>query len=223
MELVRHQRFQQRLRSSLLSSLMYPSILLLLLIAVLTLIFGTIVPMFGGLFVDFGLELPMVTVTILSISDAWQAALSVVWVIPVTAFVLRLVLGKSNWRLFLSTMPIFGPLMHWNGVAQFSRLLPIFLRHDIPLPESLRLTSAGIQDANVALATRGLAKQIEDGGTLHSSIENCHRIPQTAAVIVGWGEQQDRLSESLELWPTLVKVELSAERTGCPASFRPCC
>ena len=199
-ELVRYQRFQHRLRSSLWASLSYPILLLVLLVIVLAFVFNAVVPQFATMFKEFGIELPAMTIWLVRLYELrWQSVLLSLAAIPVAAVLLRYLLGKSNWQLFLCTMPVFGQLIHWNGVAQFARLLPVFLRQSVPLPEALQLTSKGIRDANIALATRGLARQIEAGSTFETLLAESHRIPHTVSVIVGWGEQHDRLAESLEL------------------------
>lgn len=199
-ELLHHQQFQRRLRSSFWVSLIYPVTLIVLLALVMTYVDTTIIPMFQSMFIDFGIGLPLATEILMSFHDVdLSKALAGLWTIPVGAVALRLLIGKANWRLFMSKMPFFGQLMHWNGTSQFARLLPIFLRQDIPLAQALEHTSSGIRDANIALATRRLAEKVKAGAKFGALIDGNHRLPQTAAVIIGWGEENDQLPESLEM------------------------
>ena len=199
-ELLRHQRFQRRLRNSFWVSMLYPIVLLVLLALVLVFVFTTVIPMFRSIFLDFGIPLPMATEILFSFHEIeLKKTLAGLWTIPMGAVLLRLLLGKANWRLFLSKMPFLGQLMHWNGVTQLARLLPIFLRQEIPLAEALEFTATGIRDANISFAARRLAEKVQAGGRFGALVANNHRIPQTAAVLIGWGEERDQLPETLEL------------------------
>ncbi len=199
-ELVRYQQFQHRLRRSLWISLMYPMLLLVLLASAIAMVFVTVVPPFRAMFADFGVSLPLTTEILLGFYDVdWRSSLIGLSMIPMFAVLLRILLGKPNWRLLLCTMPFFGQIFHWSGVAQFANLLRVFLQQQTPLVEALEWTSLGVRDANIARAARQAAEDLHSGRTFRTIVEANHRLPKTASVLLAWGEEHDRLPESLEM------------------------
>jgi len=199
-ELVEHQRFQNRLRGQLILSMFYPSMLILLFLLVLTVVVNVALPQFLPIFDDFSVTLPQSTRVLVWLNNVrWQPFSMFLLIIPVAMLLTRLVLGPSNWRLLLGAMPVFGPLLRLNGAAQFARLLPIFLRQQLPLHQALEYTANGVNDANVAVATRGFAQGVQRGASLCRQMQDSHRVPATMSPVIGWGEQHDRLPEALDL------------------------
>jgi type IV pilus assembly protein PilC len=213
-ELVEHQRFQNRVRGQLLLSMFYPFMLILVFSLVLAIVVTVALPQFLPVFDDFGVTLPHSTRVLVWLNNIrWQPFLVFLLIIPVAMLLTRLVLGPSNWRLLLGAMPVFGPLLRLNGAAQFARLLPIFLRQQLPLHQSLEYTASGINDANVAAATRGFSQGVQRGASLCWQMQDSHRVPATMAPVIGWGEKHDRLPEALDLFAEACEGRIQ-QRTG---------
>ena len=68
----------------------------------------------------------------------------VLWLAPAAGWV---------WPV-LYRLPMVGPLLRWSHLAQFSRLMGLLLEQDASLPDALRLTAAGLRDANLARGCR---------------------------------------------------------------------
>jgi type IV pilus assembly protein PilC len=213
-ELVEHQRFQNRVRGQLMLSLFYPFMLILVFSLVLAVVVNVALPQFLPIFDDFGVTLPRSTRVLMWLNSvSWQSFSMFLLIIPVAMLLTRLVLGPSNWRLLLGAMPVFGPLLRLNGAAQFARLLPIFLRQQLPLHQALEYTASGVNDANVADATRGFAQGAQRGASLCRLMQESHRVPATMAPVIAWGEQHDRLPEALDLLADVCEG-LIRQRTG---------
>lgn len=183
----------------LLSTLAYPLILLTatscLLIAAMLLIVRPMADVFG----DFGTELPAFTALWISLANQLPQYLLggfVCFVVIVLA--IRLLGGQSGWMRFLAEIPIFGPMIHFAGVAQMLRLLQIFVEQQVPLPEALRLTADGVMDANVRRVTAWLADGVESGVPMSDLVEATPRLPMTIASFLRWGENHNALAESMQ-------------------------
>lgn len=220
-ELVEHQRFQSRMRGQLILSMFYPMMLVVVFSLVLTIIVTVAIPQFLPIFDDFGMDLPQPTRVLVWLNEfRWQPLSTFLLIIPIAILLTRLLLGPSNWRLLLGAMPVFGPLLRMNGAAQFARLLPIFLRQQIPLHQALEYTANGVQDANVAAASRGFARGVQRGTSLRLQMEESQRIPATMTPVIGWGEQHDRLPEALDLLADVCEGRMQ-QRTSWLATVIP--
>ena len=213
-ELVEHQRFQNRVRGQVILTMFYPLVLILMFALVLTVIMTVALPQFLPIFYEFDMDLPYATRVLVWLSNVhWQPLTMFLLIIPVAMLLTRFVLGPSNWRLLLGAMPVFGPLLRLNGAAQFARLLPIFLRQQLPLHQALEYTASGIHDANVAVATRRFAQGVQRGASLCRQMQDSHRLPATMAPVIGWGEEHDRLPEALDLLADVTEGRIQ-QRTG---------
>jgi type IV pilus assembly protein PilC len=103
--------------------------------------------------------------------------------------------GPAVQRL-LSMMPILGPLWVWSGASSFMQLLATLLEHDIPLPEALRLTGDGMDNAELRRTGRWLAEGVRGGQSLSQLVESSGCLPASAVPILRWGEQSGVLAEA---------------------------
>ena len=61
----------------------------------------------------------------------------------------RLIAGRARWQRLISTMPLFGGLWQATAVAEWPGLLNVLLKHEIPLPDALRLAGHGMRNAYI--------------------------------------------------------------------------
>lgn len=121
----------------------------------------------------------------------------VVIALLVLVLLIRLVLGRAVWRRILATIPLLGPIWHWGGVAQWSRLLGMLVEQQVPLPDALRLAADGSFDANVAEVSRQLASGVDQGRVLSEMLASTYRLPASLVPLVRWGEQSGDLAGAL--------------------------
>jgi type II secretory pathway component PulF len=161
-----------------------------------------IVPKFKKIFMDFGVELPGITLSLLYLSDwcvdYWRSVLGTCVVAVVVGWRMskRLLRSATRQRM-LYRMPLLGPLWRCTGLAQFARLLAMLVECELPLPLALQLAGAGVADAEVADAARQLAREIEAGRSLADSQTRRSRFPAGLAQSLQLGEDAQSLAESL--------------------------
>ena len=192
-ELLDHHRQMRDIRWLVISSVIYP----LLVIGMATIVFLylmlDLVPVFRKMFVEFELELPAATLSLIQVSDAFVAmtmgehrwpALGVCTTTIVALLLIRLVAGSAGWRRFLGTAPLFGPIVNWTGAAAFSQMMGVLLDYDIPVPRALELTSDAVRDGNVREACRHLAVAVAEGQSLADVLEGGSYLPETLVPFV---------------------------------------
>lgn len=153
---------QAEMRSRVIGSLIYPTILVVAGIGVLGVIFWVMIPMFRPVFskMEAGGGLPPLTRMVLRLSDlvrgygpliliALAAAAMVVWRLSKRPDVRA---RMARWRL---RMPVVGPLTRAMATARFCRILGTMLANSIPM-------LAAMQIAREAAGNPLLEKAIED-------------------------------------------------------------
>ncbi len=163
---------------SIRAALAYPLLVLMITAALLVVVQMFVATPFIEVFESMEVELPPATKSI-----KWWTTRGVYlagWTllaIAVIGVVLRLVAGGARWSRMVSTAPLFGSLFHLSAAAEFTHLLSILLKHDMPLPEALRLTASGMQNANLADASAQYAVGAASGASLSELLRRTQRAP----------------------------------------------
>ena len=166
-ELVEHQRLARTTKRRIWDGFAYPIVVGIMAgILILVLLFWSS-NAFGRLFDEFGIQLPLITKLLFWWRDVG------VWIVGIAAIVLflvaiayRKVRGEASWLRLVNTFPLFGPLGHWLGLSEWSRLLAVLLKHHVPLPEVLRLSADGIRRGNLQEFSLTLADGTDRGQIL---------------------------------------------------------
>ncbi|WP_165251445.1 type II secretion system F family protein [Paludisphaera soli] len=162
------------LKRSFWISLAYPLLAIGLALVLFVLVDALVVSKFEDTFRDFGLSLPLVTVFLLKLSHAvrvgWPALLTLVLVLFAAWLGLGLASSRARRNSLFARIPIVGSLWRYTAWTEFCHLLAVLLESRLPLPEALRLTGAGVEDADVDLACRAMARQVEQGASLSAAM-----------------------------------------------------
>ena len=146
---VNFQRVSLTFRKKLISSLIYPGVLLTLVCSLMVFMFTVVVPQFAKLYDQLGNKLPRITLDLLAFGTFMQG--NILWI------VLGLVIAAIGlWRFGLTDkgrdfydgvrikMPIAGKIWVKYQVAQFSRTLSTLLTGGLPLVPSLETAARSI-------------------------------------------------------------------------------
>ena len=195
--LVELQQSTTRLRQELIRGLLYPFVVLFLACGILLFVMYLLTGMLKTLFLEFGMQLPMSARLLIWWRDQgiWLVGCFVVAVI-VLAFVIRILGGGRRWCRLMGTMPLFGPLWHWASVAEWSGLLSVLLRNNVPLPDALRWAGRGTRDVQVGYLSMRLADGVARGRSLSQMLLATGEIPGGMVPLLEWGERTGNLAES---------------------------
>ena len=189
------------LRRQLRISLAYPIMALLISLTVMSLICWTLVGSFTSIFRDFGIELPMITVFLISISQVFVGEGSLL-----VEFMFSLLIGvicffgftsESTRRSFLGRVPIIGSVWKNISLAEFCHLLALLLEGDLPLPEALRLTRDGVGDARIQRACAAMQRDVGGGMSLSQAVAPRRVFPASLSRLLFWAEGHQSLPQAL--------------------------
>jgi type IV pilus assembly protein PilC len=189
-------------RRKTISALVYPAILVLLSIVVVTVIVVKVVPEFGNFYNQFGKELPLSTRFIVGLS-AFVTSYFVL-ILGAIAGTIALALWwvrqpgqrRRLHRLILS-LPMLGPIAQKFSTSQGARTLATLLGGGIPLVNALEVTSRSMGNQHMAAELTTAAQQVREGRSLAATLQDSGAFPDVAIKMVEVGESTGALQEML--------------------------
>jgi type II secretory pathway component PulF len=197
-EYARLEGIQTELRRQIRFSLAYPTLLMAFLTVLSFFLCYFVTLKFRGIFFDFQVELPPLTLFVLCASRwlpwIFAGVTLALFLLPLTLSGMIFVRGLAP---IVYRIPIFGPLWTTLKMSQLTSWMRIFLTGGAPLPQALRLTAAGLNDGYYSPACRRIAADIEQGRPLSGAA--LARLPTTLIPILEWGERTNALPEAFSV------------------------
>lgn len=192
----------QALRESVVSALIYPSILLVVGVASMFLMLGFVVPQFEVLFEDMGEALPLPTRLVVSLGDvvaSWG------WLIVIGfaagVWLLRRWLASADGRRWrdarLLALPVFGVLVRKYEITRFARSLGTLLGNGVAIVDAIRIATATMGRQPLRAAMTGVELSIRQGGRLADALERAALFTPFGLNMVRLGEEIGRLDAML--------------------------
>jgi type IV pilus assembly protein PilC len=203
--LERYLNFQKvalALRKKLIGSLIYPSVLLVLVCGLLTFMFTVVVPQFAKLYDQLGSKLPALTMALLSFGKWMQH--NVLWL----ALAL-LAVGIAFYRFSITErgrdfvdgvrvkVPVLGKIWLKYQVALFARTLSTLLTGGLPLVPSLETAARSIASRRVSKAVESSITTVREGKSLAESLSKTGVFPDLSSEMITVGEQTGALPQML--------------------------
>jgi type II secretory pathway component PulF len=201
---VEFERDAAELRRRLWLALAYPLILLGTLAGLFAFSAHVIVKEFDTILKDFGLALPAITRALLGVSRAIVDAGWGLLLAPAVGLGVLWLGGRglfsASWRRRISSgIPLIGPLRRWTALAEYCHLLALLLEYRLPLPEALVLAGDAVRDADLADASRRLARAVEAGAPLGEATEHRRLFPIGFGRLLDWSQAHRSLPEVLNM------------------------
>ncbi|MBC8095654.1 MAG: type II secretion system F family protein [Akkermansiaceae bacterium] len=198
--------FQSRekdLKSKVTSAMLYPCILLVLALGVLTFLMVFFIPRFQKIFAGFGGDLPLITQIIVGASNVMRSyGLFVAIGIVVGALLLRNWFnsekGKRVWEGLMLKTPLVGPLAARFAMTRFCRMLGTLLAAGVPLVQALNVARKSIGNQILVDAVSRSIERVQEGGRLGESLKNCAGLfPGSVLEMIAIAEESGRLDIEL--------------------------
>ncbi|MBL1216346.1 MAG: type II secretion system F family protein [Planctomycetes bacterium] len=191
---------QAETRSMIISSMIYPSVLISVGTIIVGIVMFVFVPKFKPMFE--GIDLPLPTRIVMGASDiirfhwlpAGLAAMAVIgglmwlWAQPGV----RHALARGVLRLW-----IVGPLVAGAAVARFCRILGTMLTNGIPMLEAMAISQEAVGHPMLVEAIEKSRRAVQAGETLADPLEECGLFEEDVVEIIRIGEAAGNLAEVL--------------------------
>ena len=186
------------------SAMIYPILVMVFAVAVMIALCAFLIPVFEGVFKQFGGELPAITkVSVFAshvVTKEWWAMFLVTAAV-VGGFLKwkRSTRGRKQWdRLRLRIPMKIGAIVQEVAVARWSRTLASLTSAGVPLLQALEIT--GRTGGNIAVeeAMEGVIASVKRGGTISAPLAKAPIFPAMVTHMVGVGEETGALDSMLE-------------------------
>lgn len=161
----------ESLKKKIQGAMIYPIIVILVAVLILTFIMIWIVPVFSKMFEEFGLKLPVATVLLVNASTYIAKYWYLIFIIPTAVYLfIKLIRkfkqGRMGWDLFMLRFPIIGKLIEKNIMARTTRTLGTLVASGVPILEGLNITKETSGNAMFERLYTKVSDAIRDGETI---------------------------------------------------------
>jgi general secretion pathway protein F len=193
---------RQELRQKILNAMIYPVTLTILAVAIVSLMLVYVVPKVVGVFANTGQDLPVLTSSLIALSDFLRSwGLALVIAIAAAAWVFRRVLRQPDHRRkfdrFLLRVAIVGRLVRGFNTARFTRTLSILVGSGVPVLESLRISAQVITSLPMRDAVEDVSARVREGGAIGRSLSDSGLFPPLCIHLISSGEASGKLDTML--------------------------
>lgn len=194
---------RQQLKSKLQQAMIYPIVLTLVAIGVISVLLAAVVPKVVGQFEHMGAELPATTRFLIAASDFVQNyGLFLVLVILAVIIVYQRMLKSATFRMkndtFLLKIPVIGRVSKGLNTARFARTLSILSASSVPLLDGMRIASEVLQNMRVRAAVDDATARVREGTSLGTALTNTKLFPPMMLYMIASGEKSGQLEQMLE-------------------------
>ncbi|MGB7848335.1 MAG: type II secretion system F family protein [Candidatus Acidiferrum sp.] len=216
---IAYQRVSTGVQKKILAALVYPALLITVATIIVTYLVTFVVPKFGALYREMGMDLPGPTKLLIALTVDYRyyilgfVALLVLTVIAIF-FWSRSAEGGVAFDRLKFKLPVLGQTLLKFQVAQFCRTLGTLLTGGTPLVAALS-TAAESLGSRLLRGTVGQATQmVREGESLHGALSANRVMPDMALDMIEVGESSGALAPMLnsvaEFYEEEVSIKLGA-------------
>jgi type IV pilus assembly protein PilC len=199
---ISYQRITTGLRKKLISTLIYPIILVCAAVGIVTYLVGWVIPKFAVLYSDLNIVLPTPTRFLLALTVTYRPFL----LAGVAVIVLGILAGLAWSRteqggLILERirmrLPLIGETLVKFQMAQFCRTLSTLLTGGTPLVQAMETSGGALKGRLLSGAISDAAQLVRDGQNLQDALATTNLIPDLALEMIEVGEASGALAPML--------------------------
>ena len=194
---------QSRLRRQVRGAMVYPAVVLTVAVGVLAGMLIFIIPVFAGVFKQFGGKLPSITQMLITLSHALRNE----WYIFIFGAV-ALVFGFRKWKSSARGRPMWdamrlkapmkiGTVVLKVGLARWSRTMASLTTAGVPMLETIEVTGRTSGNTMIEKAMNSVHDSVQTGGTIAAALAGEAVFPSLVTNMVRVGEETGALDSTL--------------------------
>src|SRR3954447_9117067 len=207
---------EDALRRQIKSAMVYPAVVMVIAFGVLFGLVTFLVPVFSGIFKQFGGNLPAITQITVDMSHIFK---SYFWALP---FVFAGGLfgfrkwratdkGRAQWDKFRLKLPYkIGDIVQKVALARWSRTFSALVTAGVPLLQALDITGKTAGNHVVEEAMNEVVASVKAGGTIAAPLKDADIFPAMVSHMVGVGEETGALDQMLTKIAELYEDQVDA-------------
>jgi type IV pilus assembly protein PilC len=186
-----------------------------------------VIPAFDEMFKGFGAELPLPTLIVIEISNAFITWWFLIFGIAIGGPYLFFYTLKRSEKLqnsvdrVLLKLPVLGDLLKKSAIARWSRTLATMFEAGVPLVEALDSVGGAAGNIVYKNATRRVQSLVSTGTSLMGSMQQVMIFPNMVIQMVAIGEESGSLSTMLGKIADFYEEEVDQAVEGLKSLMEP--
>ena len=192
----------RQLKSTVINAMIYPAFLVGMVMVSLLILLTYVVPQFAPMFIDMGVEMPLLTRIVLAVGSTLQNFwwLLLILIFGAVGWVRRQLKDPVRRLVFdqrLLNMKLIGDLIRKVDIARLARTLGTLLKNGVPLLGALSISRNVMTNTVLAQAVGVAAEEVKTGGGLGYSLAQSKQLPKLAVQMISVGEESGELDSML--------------------------
>ena len=192
----------QETKQKLKSAMVYPIVMVVVAIAVVTLLMVKVVPQLMGLFERNKQDLPAITEFLIGTSNFLvDYGIFLLGGIVFAGFAIVKIFEaperKKKWHKVQLQLPFMGEFIMQAETARYASTLGLLAASGVPLLEGLKIASQVLTNTSLRAASVEVATSVQEGMALNKALEQAEVFPPLLVQMVASGEANGKLDEQL--------------------------
>lgn len=218
---------QAALRGKIRTAMTYPTVVMVIALAVTYFLLTGIVPQFAQILGQLGGELPAITTVLIAISDFlrfqwWLLLLIIVGSVVGIGFYYRTENGRHVIDGLLLRIPVVGTLVKKSAIASFANTFGLLLRSGVNIVESLEITKGSAGNAIVEDILEETKEDVQRGSQVSSTLQKYPVVfPPLVTSMLSIGEETGAMDSMLYKVAEFYEREVDEAVDGLTAALEP--
>lgn len=215
-----------KLKSQVKGAMVYPISIIVIALVVIVGLLVFVIPIFAGMFADFGQALPMPTQIVINMSNflkKWW------WLIGGSAFGIfygfkryyATAGGRKVIDELVLKLPVFGDLLRKVAVAKFTRTLGTMITSGVPIMDGLEIVAKTAGNKTIEAAIMKTRESISAGKTISEPLMQSKVFPSMVVQMISVGEATGALDNMLNKIADFYDDEVDAAVEATTALMEP--
>lgn len=194
---------RQHMRSQITQAMVYPIILVVFAIGIVSVLLGTVVPKILKTFEKTKQVLPWTTEWVMAgshfVQNYWFISLIAITAIAIgIKHALKQPKIRFWWDDRVLHMPGIGKVARGINTARFARTLSILSSSSVPLLEGMRISGGVLINEKIKKAVADASDRVSEGASLRAALQQTKLFPPMMLHMIASGEKSGELEQMLE-------------------------
>jgi type IV pilus assembly protein PilC len=216
----------QSLKRKVIGAMIYPCVVILVAVGIVTFIMVYIIPKFKAIFRDFGFKLPVMTEKLIAVSDWFANYWYVLPLFPTCWWLLIKLIKLSRAGTYAIDriklwIPVTGKIIEKTVVARTTRTLGTLVSSGVPILEALSIVRETCNNAVFERMYTRVYESIREGDTIAQPLKQSRLVDDMVVNMIDVGEETGDLDTMLYKIADVYDEEVSVLVAGLISLLEP--
>ena len=214
------------LRKKIISSMIYPAIVMIMAIGATSFLIFKIVPTFAQMYKSLGADLPFITQLLVNFAETVKKRIVFIIVIFIGVIIgfrkyISTPKGKRKYHSTLLKLPIFGDVVRKVAISKFARTFATLVRSGVSIVRALDIVGKTSGNKIIEEAVTKAQGSIQEGIPLSHPLEESGIFPPMVVKMISVGERTGKLEHMLSKIAQFYEEQTEAAITALTSMLEP--